>query len=116
MNLLNASTRDQSLDPKFFPNGQDGRFQYKIDLQGRSSNPVTAALPPYWEFKNTANEIGNTVLTTPGGGYTTGTFSTTVSPAGGTNATVNVTSVDDDSTYATSITTPGTGYTTGIKS
>ena len=46
-----ANQRDISLDPKFAPNSYNGGFQYKIDLQGQNSNPVTAAVPPYWVFK-----------------------------------------------------------------
>ena len=65
----NASQRDFQLDPKFFPSGQSGGFQYKIDLQGQDSNPVTAALPPYWVFKTTTGDgtgaiIGNKLIMT----------------------------------------------------
>ncbi len=58
----NASQRDFQLDPKFFPSGQSGGFQYKIDLQGQDSNPVTAALPPYWVFKTTTGDGNGDII------------------------------------------------------
>jgi hypothetical protein len=64
---LTATQRDQSLDPKFFPASGEGGFQYKMDLQGQDSNPVTAAIPPYWIFKRTLTKdtgdiIGNKLI------------------------------------------------------
>ena len=57
-NLINptATQRDIALDPKFAPTSYNGGFQYKIDLQGQDSNPVTAAVPPYWIFKDTVGD------------------------------------------------------------
>ena len=51
-----ANQRDIALDPKFAPSSYNGGFQYKIDLQGQNSNPVTAAVPPYWVFKQGTND------------------------------------------------------------
>ena len=57
-----ANQRDQSLDPKFAPNSYNGGFQYKIDLQGQNSNPVTAAVPPYWIFKDTIGDGSGDII------------------------------------------------------
>ncbi len=63
-NLINpnASQRDFQLDPKFFPTSQNGGFQVKTDLQGQDSNPVTAALPPYWTFKTTTGDNSGDII------------------------------------------------------
>ena len=104
----NASQRNLLLDPKFFPLIGDGVFSYKMDLQGTDSNPVTAALPPYWVFKDSADEVGNVILF-GGGGYS---LASGVPTTGGTGtlAAVNITQVEDTSQVNTSINTAGEGY------
>ena len=105
-----ATQRDQSLDPFFFPNLGNGGFSYKIDLQGKDSNPVTAAVPPYWIFKDSANEVGNATLS-GGTGYSLASgVATTVDSGPGELATIDITQVEDTSGVITSISAVGAGY------
>ena len=64
---LTATGRDFSKDPKFFPVQQSGKIETRISLDGGESNPVTAAIPPYWVFKTsdgtaTGTKISNTLI------------------------------------------------------
>ena len=110
--LLNstATQRNQSLDPFFFPTLGDGGFSYKIDLQGKDSNPVTAAVPPYWVFKDSANEVGNATLFGGTGYSLASNVATTVDSGPGELATVNITQVEDNNIINTSINAVGAGY------
>ena len=106
----NASQRNLTLDPKFFPDDQDGRFSYKIDLQGKDSNPVTSAVPPYWVFKDSANEVGNATLYAGTGYSLASNVATSVDSGPGELATVNITQVEDTSAINTSISAVGADY------
>ena len=107
-----AQERNQDLDPQFFPNDAQGGFQYKVALQGAESNPVTAALPPYWNFADSANEVGNTDLS-GGSGYTTGTnVGTSTDSAEGGGATINILTVDGNGPLTTTLVGGGSGYST----
>jgi hypothetical protein len=67
MIVLTATGRDILKDPKFFPTQQSGKIETRISLDGAESNPVTAAIPPYWIFKDTVGDgtgtkIANTLM------------------------------------------------------
>ena len=67
MITLTATGRDFNKDPKFFPTLQNGKIETRISLDGAESNPVTAAIPPYWVFKTTdgtasGTKISNTLI------------------------------------------------------
>tara|TARA_B110000196_G_scaffold53002_1_gene43768 strand:- start:5229 stop:14444 length:9216 start_codon:yes stop_codon:yes gene_type:complete len=67
MIVLTATGRDVLKDPKFFPTQQSGKIETRISLDGAESNPVTAAIPPYWIFKDTVGDgtgtkIANTLM------------------------------------------------------
>ena len=64
MIVLTASARNIALDPVFFPSGQQGGFEVRMALNGAQSNPVTAAVAPFWIFKEdgSGNKITNTLI------------------------------------------------------
>ena len=64
MIVLTASARNVALDPVFFPSGQQGGFEVRMALNGAQSNPVTAAVAPFWIFKEdgSGNKITNTLI------------------------------------------------------
>ena len=105
-----ATQRNLTLDPKFFPSIGDGGYSYKIDLQGRDSNPVTSAVPPYWVFKDSANEVGNVTLFGGNGYSLASNVATSVDSGPGTLAAVNITQVEDDNIINTSIFAVGADY------
>jgi len=52
--ITGASQFNANLNPKFFPSAQDGSAFYKLELQGRSSNPIEDAIAPFWEFSGSS--------------------------------------------------------------
>ena len=64
VDLTDVTQRVVSEDPLFFPTQQQGGFELRMALNGAQSNPVTAAVAPFWMFKEdgSGNKITNTLI------------------------------------------------------